>query len=129
ASSCTDAAARYTVHADGTVTDRRTGLMWKSCAEGQSGTTCSGAAVAIDWAAAVSRPAAVNSAATGTSLGYTDWRLPTRAELSSITEREQCDAQNVAPSVIDTVFPNTGLTDYWTVTPDAFNGAQAWRVN
>ena len=36
----------YTVHGDGTVTDTRTGLMWKQCLEGQtwSGSACAGGA-------------------------------------------------------------------------------------
>lgn len=124
--SCADA-SRYSNHGDGTVTDNRTGLMWKQCAEGQSGAACAGgAAVAIEWAAALAQPATANG---NSDLGYTDWRLPTRAELSSIAEREQCDALGVVPSVIATVFPNTGIADYWTQTPDAFNAAQAWRVN
>jgi hypothetical protein len=124
AASCVDA-GRFTIHADNTVTDNRTGLMWARCAEGQTGGACAGgAALALEWAAATARPAAVNAA----SSGHTDWRLPTRAELSSITEREQCDATPGTPSVIATVFPNTAF-DYWTSTPDAFNGAQAWRVN
>ena len=30
----------YTVHGDGTVTDTRTGLMWKQCLEGYGGAGC-----------------------------------------------------------------------------------------
>lgn len=124
--SCTDG-SRYTVHGDGTVTDARTGLMWKQCPEGLSGASCaSGTAAALAWDAAVARPASTN-ADTSANLGFKDWRLPTRAELSSITEREQC-LQNQA-SVVTSVFPNTGLVDYWTATPDASNALQAWRVN
>lgn len=127
--SCTDA-ARFTNHGDSTVTDNRTGLMWKQCAEGFSGGACAtGAPANLDWAGAIARPAAVNADAANSGLGYGDWRLPTRAELSSITEREQCDATGGVASVIATVFPNTGAQDYWTQTPDAFNAAQAWRVN
>jgi hypothetical protein len=126
---CTDA-SRYTDHGDGTVTDNRTGLMWKQCAEGLSGAACgSGTAQAVDWAAAVARPATVNTDAAGIGLGYSDWRLPTRAELSSITEREQCNATVGAVSVVASVFPSTGAIDYWTQTPYGLNNTLAWRVN
>lgn len=122
--SCTDA-TRFSVHGDGTVTDNRTGLMWKQCPEGLSGATCTtGTAVAATWDAATARPATVNADTAG-NLGFKDWRLPTRAELSSIAEREQC----FNPSINTTVFPNTGVVDYWTSTPDASNATQAWRVN
>lgn len=32
--------AVYAEHGDGTVTDTRTGLMWKQCVEGRSGANC-----------------------------------------------------------------------------------------
>lgn len=126
--SCVDA-SRFTVHGDGTVTDARTGLMWKQCAEGLAGAACgSGTAQSVAWAAAVAHPASVNADAAGAGLGHADWRLPTRAELSSITEREWCDNTPGGVSVVASVFPATGAVDYWTATPDAFNAAQAWRV-
>lgn len=124
--SCTDA-SRFTVHADNTVTDTRTGLMWKQCAEGQGGASCgTGAATALTWAAATSRPDDVNNGAVTANADYRDWRLPTRAELSSIAEREVCQA--TGPSVIASVFPNTTAADFWTQTPYAFNATLAWRV-
>ena len=46
--------AVYTVHGDGTVTDRRTGLMWAQCLAGQSGAQCAtGTPIPMDWAAAL----------------------------------------------------------------------------
>ena len=71
----------------------------------------------------------MNADVAGAGLGYGDWRLPTRAELSSITEREQCfnPAINTttfsAPESAPNVFP--GL---WSSTPYALNGANAWAV-
>ncbi len=124
AATCPDA-TRYTVHADATVTDAKTGLMWKQCPEGLSGASCAtGTAAAVAWDAALLRPASTNADATSNQ-GHRDWRLPTRAELSSIAEREQC----FNPAINTTVFPNTGLVDYWTSTPFATNAALAWRIN
>ncbi|MFN3785811.1 MAG: hypothetical protein ACK4RS_03120, partial [Thiothrix sp.] len=36
---------------NGTVTDQRTGLMWKTCLEGQKGPKCSGKPTALQWQA------------------------------------------------------------------------------
>jgi hypothetical protein len=44
---------RYLDNGDGTVTDTKTNLMWKQCAEGQSGSTCSGKAAGYQWDAAI----------------------------------------------------------------------------
>lgn len=121
--SCADT-TRFADHRDGTVSDRRTGLMWKQCAEGLSGSNCTGTEAALTWPEAVARPAAVNDDR-ALRLGYDDWRLPTRAELSSIAEREQC----FSPAANPTVFPNTGAVGYWTATPYAFNDSLAWSVD
>ena len=40
---------QYRINGDGTVTDTKTGLMWKRCSEGQSGDSCSGEATKYKW--------------------------------------------------------------------------------
>ena len=87
----------YTDHGNGTVTDTRTGLMWKQCAEGLSGAHCAtGTLTALTWVNAL-------ALAEGTSFaGYSDWRLPNIRELFSLVET--CRAN---PAVNMTRFPGT----------------------
>jgi hypothetical protein len=66
--------AVYQDHGNGTVTDTRTGLMWKQCSEGQSWSpgTCSGTASGFTWSQALARAEAATFA------GYADWRVAER---------------------------------------------------
>jgi hypothetical protein len=129
AAACTDT-SRFTDHGDGTVSDSLSGLMWKKCPEGLTGGGCgTGVASALSWDAAVARVTAVNADASGAGLGYADWRLPTRVELSSLTQREACAVNIATPSIVSASFPNTGIFDYWSATTDAFAANRAWYVN
>jgi hypothetical protein len=92
----------YVVPGDGTATDSKTGLMWQQASS----------AAASDWDTAVA-----NCDASAVA-GYTDWRLPTMAEMLSIVTYNQASY----PFVDTTVFPDTFSTDYWTYTK---NGTQA----
>lgn len=87
---------------DGTVTDRKTGLMWKQCAEGQFGSGCAeGAATEFNmWQNALLRAEEVNNS--GGFAGFTDWRVPNIKELASLVE-QQC----MEPAINLTRFPNT----------------------
>lgn len=110
---------------DGTVTDTKTGLMWKQCLEGLSG-DCSGIADTFTWQQALLQPGTVND--TGGFAGYTDWRLPNIQELNSLVE-EQCSG----PAINLTYFPNTPASHVWSGSPDADNSNvtwnSAWNVN
>ena len=107
----------YIVNSDGTVLDRRNGLLWKRCTEGQSGANCSGSATAHTWSAALSL------AASSTFAGYSDWRLPNVKELKSLVEK--CRR---APSINDVIFPATPSSDFWSGSPDAYYSDYAWLV-
>ncbi|MDO8948353.1 MAG: DUF1566 domain-containing protein [Desulfocapsaceae bacterium] len=114
--------SQLTDNGDGTITDSKTGLMWKKCMEGVSGSNCdSGAAGSFTWQTALQRPAIVN---TGIGFaGQTDWRLPNIKELRSIVE-EKC----VDPSINLTRFPNTPSSVVWSGSPYAGHSDYAWVV-
>jgi hypothetical protein len=108
---------------DGTITDLKTGLMWKKCLEGFSGSSCeSGSMEFFTWQQALQQPKVVNS---GDGLaGYHDWRIPNIRELRSIVE-EQC----YHPAININRFPNTPDTySAWSGTPYNFRDDRAWTV-
>lgn len=117
----------YIVRADGTVTDRRTHLMWRQCMEGRSGPGCTGF-----LAATLSFPDALAAAEASTFAGHTDWRLPNIRELRSLVE--YC-AQS--PTINADVFPNTSivLTDtpratFWSSSPYVASfSKRAWELD
>ena len=115
---------RYTA-GSGTVLDTYTGLTWKTCPEGLSGATCAtGTIVTGTWADALNRVATVNAAPSTLGAGFSDWRLPNRAELASLIER-QC----ATPAINTTLFPATPSQSFWSSTGYAQIGAVAWAVD
>lgn len=110
--------SRFTVHADGTVSDLQTGLMWRRCAEGRSGSACqTGSSVAKNWLEAL------RGAAESTFAGYTDWRVPNIKELHSLVENACMN-----PAINSTVFPQSPGAYVWTSTPHAAFADRAWYV-
>jgi hypothetical protein len=110
----------YTNNGDFTLTDSRTGLMWKKCSEGQNNdATCTGTAGLYAWTAALAQCTGLTDPG-----GYTDWRLPNAGELSSIV-----NSQNSNPCVNTTYFPNTAASYYWTSTTYVPYSSYAWYVN
>ena len=108
----------YIDHGDGTVTDTRTGLMWKQCAEGLNGTGCaSGAPQTLSWAAALQQ-------AEGSSFaGRYDWRLPNLKELQSLVE--DC---SYSPAINTNMFPNTPSV-FWSSSPSFEFSSGTWHVS
>ena len=97
---------------DGTVSDGKSGLMWKQCSEGQSGSDCAvGSTTGFSWQGVLQQAQTVNASGFA---GYSDWRVPTIKELSSLVEW-QC----VEPAINLTRFPNTPNSDYWSSTATA----------
>ena len=109
----------YTVPGDGTVTDTRTGLMWKQCLEGQTGADCTGgSATAMNWADALTHAQGHSFA------GYSDWRLPNSKELESLVEH--CREN---PAINKQIFLNALPSRVWSGSPYAGNSNNAWNVN
>ena len=104
-------APSYRDNGDGTVTDLVTGLMWQKVDAGE-----------MTWDAA-----AVRASAVGTG-GYSDWRLPTPAELFSLM-----NFNNGNPAAMNTAFfpvNPAGAAEYWW-TSDIYgaDAARVWSVN
>lgn len=112
--------ARFVDNTDNTISDNATGLMWKKCGEGQSGSDCSGgSATTPDWTTALSTCEA------DTTAGHTDWRLPNRNELLSIVS-----LATVNPAIDTSFFPNTQSDFYWSSSTYQGPGSEslAWNV-
>ena len=107
----------YIDHGDGTVSDTRTGLMWRQCIEGLSGATCqTGSPQSFIWSQALAHAEA------STFAGYSDWRLPSVKELSSLVEH--C---RLLPAINTNYFPNAtpGHPGFWSGSPSSSN---SWVV-
>ena len=110
--------SRYRDNSDGTITDLQSGLIWKQCSQGLSGSDCSSGAVETKtW------QQALQAADTEQFAGYDDWRLPNLSELASLVEMS-C----YSPAINDNYFPNTENSYYWSSSPCAPYSPYAWYV-
>lgn len=118
---------------DYTTIDNSTGLLWKTCTEGQSGPACgTGGVSLLTLDQATTACAALNAANSGS--GYaarTNWRLPTMRELMTLS-----DFSLAALTMYSTpYFPGTAAYAYWSSTiygPNPWvppNGGFGWYVD
>ncbi|CAK8722426.1 hypothetical protein GCAAIG_12085 [Candidatus Electronema halotolerans] len=125
---------QYIDHGDGTVTDTKTGLMWKRCLEGLEGVNCEeGKVKTYTWNEAVERFKNVEYA------GYSDWRLPTIDELKTLVhcskgvadkESGRCNEGSERPMINQQAFPNAEAKFVvWSGSPYADNSGYAWFVS
>ena len=107
----------YIISADGSeVTDQKTGLIWRRCAEGMNwdGATCACVASKFNHEAALGQAAAQTAAAQTKDTGI-DWRLPNIKELSSIA-----DSSGGNPVIDPAAFSATPLSSsFWSASPGA----------
>ncbi|MHB9139493.1 MAG: Lcl C-terminal domain-containing protein [Victivallaceae bacterium] len=103
----------FSDNGDGSVTDKKTNLIWKRCAEGQSwtGSTCSGTARTYDWSEA-------------NALSTSNWRLPSQNELLTIVEWGKSK-----PAINATIFPNTPSFYFWSASALATISNYAWAAS
>jgi hypothetical protein len=114
---------RYTNHGDGTVTDKKTGLMWKQCSEGLSGSDCS--TVVTGATEKYTYKGAIELTEGYSFVTYSDWRLPNLKELVSLAARDRHE-----PAINSKLFPSTPTSDvFWSSSPYASTGKDALTLN
>ena len=121
AAGCGWADAPFTVSAHGTeVTDGRTGLVWRRCAEGMAanGGSCTGTASTFTHEQAMVR---ARDQATNTGVA---WRLPNVKELASIVDRSKSN-----PAIDTVAFPATPNNWFWSSSPSVGRVYGAWLVD
>ena len=115
--------SRYINHNDGTVTDKKTILMWKQCPEGLSGSSCTTGTMTK-----YTYKTAIEHAEEATFATYSDWRLPNIKELLSLVARDRYN-----PAINRTLFPNTSNYIFWSSSPFAKEyprlPSTAWTLN
>jgi len=95
---------RFINNNDGTITDTETGLVWQKDHTDP-----------ITWQKALDYTKSLNLA------GYTDWRLPTETELSTLTDYGTC-----SPLI---EFPETFDEWFWSLCSYTLNSGYAWYAS
>ena len=116
-----ESAQPYAISTDGTeVTIKKTGQIWRRCAEGMQwdGKTCAGNATSFTYKDAM-QFAATQASSTGLA-----WRLPNMVELTSII-----DTRHTHPAINRKIFPATPAASFWVASPELNQFLFGWHVN
>jgi hypothetical protein len=124
---CRAGTGRFIANGDGTITDTQTALMWETKVAGSSCLRCvddfyDWTTAMGDWLDRLNGRLIANSNDGGFA-GYSDWRLPTLAELRTIFQ------PGTGETAIDAVFGPTHSAFYWSASTDAPNPIFAWGVS
>jgi hypothetical protein len=139
---------RFVDNRDGTITDRKTGLVWekKENADGLSNLkNPHDADNGYAWSNTGSVPdgtvfttflfelnggtSADGVATAGCFTGHCDWRLPTIEELAGIADVTQVACGGGSGACIDPIFGATQVDAYWSATGFAADSTAVWVVN
>lgn len=120
---------RFVPHGDGTITDRLTGLMWERKCSGNGCAAAHEAHKKLTWRQAASTWVDELNGEQGSGYGgYDDWRLPTIAELRSLTlEPWPCPhGPCIEPALLGLEASVTG--SFWSATTLDADKGRAWSV-
>ena len=114
---------RFTLHLNGSVFDKQTGLIWMRCALGQTwdASACAGTATVYAWQDTDWAKDIVNLDGYA---DHTDWRIPLVPELASIVELGCVDRR-----INDIVFPKTPLVPFWSRTEKPKSADYAYTLD
>jgi hypothetical protein len=118
--------AHSTFDSDYTTGDNVTGLMWKTCGQGQELTaaTCDGTVTGMTWQEGNASCEALNSLNSGSGYaGINDWRMPTISELRTLVNYGESD-----PAIDTPYFPNTTSNWHWS-SSEHRNAGNAFAIN
>jgi len=108
---------RFTVNTDQTVTDNLTGLIWTKNANPTT--------VTNRWQYAFDY---INTLNSQNYLGYSDWRLPNREELASLTNWSEADSVTwLQAQGFNRVQPYN--SSYWSSSTNTIYSSEAWLVD
>lgn len=116
-------APSYTDNGDGTVSDSNTGLLWQ---KGENGKPYNWYQASGTYDATYN-PSPVKDVCGALVLGgFSDWRLPTKKELTSIVDYA---VPYPGPTVNAAYFPGATTSSYWSSTMNGHYPNLAWSVS